>query len=328
MFRLPDGWSRPSQLEDIVLIAGVKIHRSGVAAIAPSGEEIVGAAADRIGSGRDRAWFELAERACVLEALGARASRRLFTEDGKARGEISHTDAFPSSRSPKKWVYSRSNGVAIHRDWASACRRAFWELAERDRVLRSWRGEIAPAPIRMKVSSVCAAKTHEWVACSFPATSGSFSANIEVVGVFAFPRTRNDPFAVGFAARPVLENALSAAIGEATQQLAFLWGEPPTRRARKLPPSPALHLDTYQVHARHDRMRGWLDGAHLRFRGAASEPVSPKRTAIRFIDLSAPWLAGKGRVAKAVCAAALPLTFGESPAMRHLPPALRLHPIP
>lgn len=325
MFRLPDGWSRPSRLEDVVVIAGVKIHRSGVAATAPSGEEVVGAAADRIASARDRAWFELAERACVLEAIGgARKPRRLFTHDGKAVGEISHADAFPSSRSPKTWVYARSNGVAIHRDWESACRRALWELAERDRVLRSWRGEIVPVPIRMKSSSACAEKTHEWLAYSFPAPPGSFAASVRVVGVFAFPRTRKVPFAVGFAARPVEDNALSSAIGEATQQLAFLWGEPPPKRARKLPPSAALHLDTYQVHARHDRVRAWLEGAHGRFR-----QKSPKRTtAIRFLDLTTPWLEGKGRVAKAVCGAALPLMFGDSPAVRHLPPALRLHPIP
>jgi hypothetical protein len=298
---------------------------------APSGEEVVGAAADRIASARDRAWFELAERVCVLEAIrGARRPRRLLTQDGKASGEISHADAFPSSRAPKKWVYARSNGVAIHRDWESACRRALWELAERDRVLRSWRGEIVPVPIRMKPSSTCAEKTHEWLAYSFPASRGSFSPNVHVVGVFGFPRTRSRPLAVGFAARPVEENALSSAIGEATQQLAFLWGERPPKRAPKLPPSAALHLDTYQVHARHDRIRGWLDGAHVRFRPQLSEPtISSKRTpAVRFIDLTTPWLAGRGRVAKAVCVAALPLMFGESPAVRHLPPALRLHPIP
>jgi hypothetical protein len=331
MFRLPEGWSRPSRLEDVVVIAGVKIHRSGVAATAPSGEEVVGAAADRIASARDRAWFELAERVCVLEAMrGARRPRRLLTADGKASGQISHAEAFPASRAPQKWVYARSNGVAIHRDWESACRRALWELAERDRVLRSWRGEIVPVPIRLKSSSACAEKTHEWLAYSFPAPKGSFAANVHVVGVFAFPRTRSGPFAIGFAARPVEENALSAALGEATQQLAFLWGEPPPNRARRLPPSAALHLDTYQVHARHDRMRGWLDGAHVRFRPPSSEPTMPAKRvkATRFIDLTTPWLAEKGRVAKAVCGAALPLMFGESPAVRHLPPTLRLHPIP
>ena len=38
MFRLPDGWSRPSKLDDFVVIGGVKIHRAGVAATAPTGD--------------------------------------------------------------------------------------------------------------------------------------------------------------------------------------------------------------------------------------------------------------------------------------------------
>ena len=328
MFRLPDGWSRPSKLDDFVVIGGVKIHRAGVAATAPTGEQVVGAAANRAAPARERAWFELAERVCVLEAIaGPRRRRRLYTEDGKASGDITHAAAFPASRSPKRWVYARSNGIALHVDWVSACRRAYWELAERDRILRSWLGEIVPVSLRLRPSLACAERTHEWLAYAFPAPEGSFSSGVHVVGVFAFPRSKRVPLAVGFAARPVAENALDAAIGEATQQLAFLWGERPPARVRKLPPGAALHLDAYQVHAHHDRVRGWLDGGHVRFREPSTRPRR-RAARVRFIDLTSPWLEGRARVAKAVCDSALPLVFGDSPTMRGLPPDLRLHPIP
>jgi hypothetical protein len=331
MFRLPEGWSKPSKLDDFIVIEGVKVHRAGIASTAPTGEQVVGAAADRAGPARDRAWFELAERVCILQAIGGpRKKRRLYTDDGAAVGEISHAAAFPVSRSPTRWVYARSNGVAIHRDWKTACRRAFWELAERDRVLRAWRGELRPVSVRLPRATACAENTHEWIACAFPAPEGSWAAKVHVIGVFALPRSKGAPFAAGFAARPMKENALHAALGEATQQLAFLWDERVPSRAPKLRPSPSLHLDTYQLYARQDRIRAWLDGGHLQFRPPKTGSIDDRAAPITFVDLTAPWL-GNGNdgpcVAKAVCASALPLAFGDSPTMRHLPEGLRIHPI-
>jgi hypothetical protein len=49
---------------------------------------------------------------------------------------------------------------------------------------------------------------------------------------------------------------------------------------------------------------------------------------VEFVDLSPPWLPAGLHVAKALCRAALPLVFGESPFASHLPRELQIHPIP
>jgi hypothetical protein len=323
MFRLPDGWSRPARLNDFVLAAGIRIHRSGVAATSPTGEEVCGAAADRTRAATDRAWYELAERVCVVEASSApRRRRKLYSAEGDVVGAIN--DAFPQSPSPRRWIPSRSNGVALHVDWPRACRRAYWELAERDRVLRSWMGEIVPRPIEVPMPST-SRRRYEWVAFSFPADGLSFSEGLEVVGVFAFPRKGRIPLAMGFAARPVLALALAAATTEALQQLAFLWGVRVGGPVDESLVNPDLHLDTYQTRAAHSRLRAWLDGEHRGYARARGRLRRPEP--VRFVDLTGAWLGGKARVAKAICRDAVQLEFGRSPRMQHLPPDLRIHPI-
>src|SRR5262249_30016195 len=145
MFPLPEAWSEPEVCEDVILADEIPCHRAGLSSRAPTGEEIVGAAVDRRGSARWRAWFELLERIRAVEAIGApRASYELVDEGGAPQGATSAAVVFPESDAPDRWRHARSNGVAIHAGWAMACRRALWELAERDRVLRAWHGEIVP----------------------------------------------------------------------------------------------------------------------------------------------------------------------------------------
>lgn len=51
------------------------------------------------------------------------------------------------------------------------------------------------------------------------------------------------------------------------------------------------------------------------------------RADVAFVDLTASWLPRGLRVAKAICAEALPLVFGDPPYARHLDEDLRVHPI-
>lgn len=320
MFRLPDGWGRPTELDDLVVAAGLRIRRAGIVVRSPYGEEISGAAADPARPVLSRAWFELAERVCVVEwCRSAPRRQRLFTEQGDDAGAL--TEPVPRSPSPRRWIPSRSNGVALHRTWLEACERAAWELAERDRVLRAWVGEIVPRPIA--AHAPLSPRRYEWIACSFPVEEATFSEGLEVVGVFAFPREAGVPLAMGFAARPDLDLALGAATSEALQQLAFLWGVPRSRPSTA--PGPGLHLDTFQARRSHGRLRAWLDGGHRAF--ARSRRRVRRPAPVRFLDLTGPWLEGRARVAKAICRDAMPLDFGKSPEMRHLPPDLRIHPI-
>lgn len=328
MFRLPEGWGRPVRVDDLVLAAGLRIHRSGLAVKSPRGEEIFGAAADLARPATARAWFELVERICVVEASEASVRRRaLYTADRDMAGTVE--DPFPRSPSPRRWVPSRSNGVALHIEWSNACRRATWELAERDRVLRSWMGEIVPRPISIG-APFASTDDYEWVGCSFPLEEPSFSEGLEVAGVFAFPRRARLPMAMGFAARPDLPLAIAAATSEALQQLAFLWEAPRSKPSSSDVASPDIHLDTYQARASHSHLRAWLDGEHRPYARSTPRPRlarSQRPSPVQFVDLTGKWLNGRVCVAKAICDDAVRLEFGQTPRLRHLPPELRIHPI-
>jgi ribosomal protein S12 methylthiotransferase accessory factor YcaO len=270
----------------------------------------VGTAAHWAESPADRAYFELLERVAVLDAVRSGAPE----------------DVFPTSSDPARWTYARSNGVALHTDWKTACTRAGQELAERDRLQRAWLGEIDPVPISFDLAASPFALTcsYEWRAYAFPAAAHDrFARDVHVVGIFGFP-TRAAPLVFGYGARMEAGEALLAATREAAQVLAFLWGEPLPDRLPEPAPTPMAHLESFQHPGQHRLLRRWLDGdhrGHRRDRGPADETV-------RFVDLTPPWLAGHAHVVKALCASAIPLTFGRSPVFAHLPAELQVHPIP
>lgn len=326
---LPDGWSELEVVEDIVVVDGVQVHRAGIASIGPSGEEVTGSAAEAASSPLPRSYYELLERAATLEALrNKRSSYEVRSIDGVAAGTCSARDLFPESDEPSRWRYARSNGVAVHRDWSTAASRAFWELAERDRVLRSWYGESAPQRLSWDVSATPLARSqsYQWRIYEFPETDvSSFAKQIAVVGVFGFPTQPDAPLVLGFGARPQLEAAVDAAVTEALQLLAFLWGEALPGAAPPPAPSPDHHLEHFQYPGHHASLREWLDGAHLAFRGNRRVEVRPSR--VSFVDLTPGWLTGGYRVAKAFAPRATPLTFGDPPFAVHLPARLRVHPI-
>ena len=100
----------------------------------------------------------------------ARGSYLMLSEAGDIVGDVPSAKLFPESDAPERWRYARSNGVALHADWSTACRRARWELAERDRVIRSWHGEIRPERLAIDVGTapLGRAKSYDWRAYSFP----------------------------------------------------------------------------------------------------------------------------------------------------------------
>lgn len=299
------GYSPPQVFADEIEIAGARVRRAGIQSTAPSGEEVTGSAAVLEGSPLERAYFELLERAAVLEAA-ARAS-------------------LAPSRDPRSRP-ARSNGVALHRTWEEACYRAGCELAERDRTLGAWYGELPLFAAKLPAWLAAFDSTHDWIARAIPPAPGSRAdADIEVALVFGFPREPGIPLTRGFAGGASRERAIDAAAMEAVQSLAFVWGEPLPAEPPPLAPTPLFHLDYYLWPAHHDQLREWLTSTAITSRAAGATEDDETR----FIDLT-PAAFGDGlRVARAVRGSARALVFGEPPAslLSRLPPARHVHPI-
>jgi hypothetical protein len=329
-FPLPDRWSPPARVEDTVVADRIELRRVGFSTVGPSGEELTGAAADAVQSPVERSYFELLERVATVEALGApRASYDFLNGSGEQAGSKTPGEVFQESGAPSRWRFARSNGVALHASWRDACQRAHWELAERDRVLRAWYGETRPEPLALPcaTTSLAASSSFEWVGCSFPAShEAEFSQGLEVVGVFGLPRRADLPLICGYGARPTSADAVVAAVSEALQLLGFLWDEPVIQRLPAPAPTPAYHLEHHQWPPHRHLIRRWLDEGHTRFWKAA-RPRRHSSAPLGFVDLTPGWMCGGLRVAKAICEAAEPLSFGETPSTCHLPGALRIHPI-
>ena len=295
---LPSGVAAPALYADVVTIAGVGVHRVGLASAIDGGAEITGSAASPSEAPLRRAYFELLERAAVMSAPAPIAA------DARSRP-------------------ARSNGVALHESWEEACIRARFELIERDRVLRSWYGELAPLPARVP-ASLERFVTHEWCACSVP-ESGAADAGVAVAAIIGFPREAGGSLARGFAARASLDEALEAAAVEALQGLAFLWEEALPAEVPEASPTPMFHLDYYLWPAHHAHLRRWLSGAHTRG-GPRSERSEGDET--RYEDLTPPGFGGL-RVARALRPSARPLVFGDAPpSLAAGLPGSHIHPIP
>lgn len=320
-FPLPEGWSPVEIAEDVIDVAGISVRRAGVSTVGPDGEEILGSAADVATSPLERSYFELLERVTIQEAARTARPWDVLASDGR----VLRTDAeiFPVSEAPARWRYARSNGVALHVDWATATLRAQWELAERDRVLRAWYGESTPSILPEEETSRSAVpRGYSWRAYSFP-SAALLRGEVEVIGVFGFPSDETLPFTLGFAGRATRAEAVRDASREALQLLAFLWGEPTPAEAPPPGPTPAHHRDRYQFAPNRRIVRDWLAGGAVLPRPPAAE-AGP--ATVTFVDLTPRWLGGL-RVAKAQSGAAMPLTFGDSPCAGHLPLPHRFHPI-
>jgi ribosomal protein S12 methylthiotransferase accessory factor YcaO len=292
--------------------------------------QAVGSAAEVGEDPTQRATFELLERIALLEAV--RASEREFplrSASGKELGGALLQQVFPPSDAPDQWAFARSSGVSLHTDWTSACEGAARELLERDRVLRAWMGQTLAVRIPNGAASSMFSDTpsYDWRTYLFPAGDAPVSgSDVEVVGVFGFPKAPHMPLVFGYGARSDRSGALLSAQKEALQLLAFLWGESIPDVAPDPVPAPMTHLETYQVRDRHETLLRWLEEGHAAHYRPL--PAAAADDSLRYADLTPSWLAGRCHVARALCPAAISLAFGRSPLLAHLPSHLRIHPIP
>jgi hypothetical protein len=324
VFPLLDGWTLSEAVDDAVTADGIALRRAGVASRKTDGTELTGSAASLDGAPIERARYELLERMATVDAIsGMTVDWKVWSSERTPRGVVSSAEAFPESACPERWRFARSSGVALHCDWDSACKAAREELAERDRVLRSWYGETVPAPVEAPAQLVVAS-SYEWSAFLLPAPERSWSEDVVVAGVIGFPRC-DVPLVLGYGAGTAADVALRKAVGEALQSLAFLWGEPAPQAEPELSPSALGHLEWWLYPGHHDQLKRWLDGQHARYAtNERTQTVTQRETT--YLDLTPKGL-DRHRVVKAMSPAALPLAFGACPFGEHLPSSLRVHPI-
>jgi hypothetical protein len=327
-FPLSGEWSRPTLYTETVSLGTLSLYLCGLSAESRK-ELVTGSAGDLREMPLPRAYFELIERTSLVMA-GCDSSREFVLKDiwGRAIGHAPCSRVFPQSSDPA-YRFSRSNGVASGSSWSSACRAAYWELIERDRVLRSWYGETRPR--RMTLPSwpwlAMLEKHHDWQVYAFPKGSGSGEGT--AVGVFALPRKSEKLISYGFGANRNSSRALERAAAECLQHLGFLWGEALPTVEPPFAPTAEYHQEFYLQPCMHQRVRDWLAGDHAltpcRIRQCTATSVVPE-----FADLTPEILRGKLFVARALPSRELELTFGRGhPRVAEpLPESLQVHPIP
>lgn len=323
-YPLEAAWGEPQLFVEPFSLLGQPLELVGLLAADESGRELTGSAADLGSAAVCRAYFELLERAGAIHATDPKGSSSLRERDGAERGGGGADANGPGSGTG--WLASRSNGVAAHPSWRQACRAAWLEAIERDRVLRAWylSGQAPPAvveaPTRLRVLSSHEVQVHRFEDPDDPCQ------NVEVWGVFLFPRADREPFCCGFGAGATSVEALRKAEIECVQRLGFLQGEalpdaPPTPT-----PTPEFHLDFFLYPPHHARIRRWLCEGLPPARVEGGRPT--RMPMPHFADLTPPSLRGRASVARAVDPGRMPLGFGEGhPWILDADPDARTHPI-
>ncbi|HEY6559486.1 MAG TPA: YcaO-like family protein [Polyangiaceae bacterium] len=324
-------WRVPEMFCDASSVSGLRIHLVGLCCESREGECATGSAASVAGPDVVRAYFELVERAAVLDATSRQGRHDVCGRDGAWRARVAAAELFPESPEPERWRYARSNGVALGRDASDACARAEWELVERDRVLRSWQGESTPLASGVTPDALSASlfDVYEFQSHLFPPAHAEVgSPHVVVAGVFGFPKQASAPLIFGFAGRATAADALDAASRECVQRLGFLWGETIPVTDPPFAPTAEFHQEYFLWPRQHDKLRSWL--AHGRPRQAARPfEVAQRACGERcFADLTPALLRGKLAVMKALPLGELPLVFGESERATSGVPRSDFHPIP
>ena len=328
-YQLPAGWAEPATFTETVRINGVQIFVAGFSSQNETGDPIFGSAASLSENPIDRAYFELLERASVVSMLhDGQRHWDVRDERGIQTGTLRSSELALVSPDPGQWRYARSNGVAVGQSWRDACLRALWELAERDRILRSWYGEIDPVRIEMpcEMIPIGLEELYSFEAYSFDEPVAL--REVHVVAVFGFPKDGDAPLLYGFGARDVRARAMGAAFGECLQRLGFLWGEQIPATQPQFFPTADFHQEWFLWPLTHQHLHGWLAGEHAKIGPVL---IESRRGGSRrvFADITPTELRSRVFVAKGIPRGELPLVFGRghpSVASR-LPDALQVHPI-
>ena len=283
-YPLPEGWTLSEPFVDVIEISSIKLQLLGLVAESANFGPVTASAVCRQQVPWVRAYFELLERVSIL----------------LAREKL--PQIFNPTSPDQKWVYSKSNGVAAHTDSEQAKRASFFELVERDRVLRSWYGQIRPIPVEFPEPPLAEALSAYYRFEAYDFGEG-------VGGVFGFPLAKQHPLVHGFGSRASLKEGLAHAVQETLQRLGFLWGEEVLVGQLEFSPTPDFHLEYFLSEEGAQRIRNWLDGKHLgRFQ--LQDIADPNSENIQYLDLTPLSLQEKVHIYQASAPSRIPLTFG------------------
>ncbi|MES2744790.1 MAG: YcaO-like family protein [Bdellovibrionota bacterium] len=328
-------WTLEPEFTDKVTLENLSIYLSGIEATHPKFGPVTGSAAELGTYPSDRAWYELIERITLVENFTSdQNSYPLLNADGSKTGRILGKEwVFPIAHSPE-YQFSKSNGAALHRTWAEACKRAAFELVERHLILSSWVGLIRPlvtmeGAARSPLNSI--RQLYEVKRVHFGAQKVTNMATpVFVSGVALLPRNETAPLILGFGAGESSRDSLRKAEEETFQRLGFLWGEEIPSELPEFSPTNLYHQDYYLMPQQRDKIEGWLSGA---FYKSPTQDIEPENTLsrtldIHFVDLSL-FAELELKVARAFCPEAIPLVFGKwrGREFSDLPDSLLLHPI-
>jgi hypothetical protein len=317
---LPSIWCESDVFVDTLKLDGLTLGMVGlVARRTEDGELVTGSAASRHDHPVERAYYELMERICILDAARDTSRRfNVFDAEGRIVDKCCAQTVFPPAG--HDFSYARSNGVAAHHEWSNAMKAAELELIERDRVLRSWYGSLLPVrqpvPSDLQRSLV---EDVEWQVYDFPeparshiASRAQAAGSTRVAGVLGFPKKATVPLSYGFCAGQDWHQALTGAVTECLQRLAFLWGEELPGEVPVMKCTADYHQEYYLVPEMHERIRAWLRGEHSILALADAQAFARKGDEVRFIDLQ-PSPSTKNRrphVLRALDQRRWPLVFG------------------
>lgn len=286
--------------EDLAEVGRWKIFLVGLSLRSPSGDLITASAAGLTDYPKQRAFYELVERAWLWQL---RDQIDIEKEGGQS------------------WKLSLSNGVAFGMGKEDASRRALYELVERDRVLRSWYGEFQPKIIDVQEKRYfdeCLNHQVEHQILHF-GTVEVGSESIETIGIYATSDRR--PPIMAWGAGPTIKDAIIKAKSEYVQRLGFLfqeeWGDIPDAST-----TPDFHLAYYFRPEATQWIEEWLHRPSGML--GSYEKINPSE--ISFEKL---WQSQEGySLVRASSSKLLPLTFGPSYPSWYQPKVVTNHPHP
>lgn len=333
-FPLSGRWQAVDIFTDVVSLGAGQVPVVGLASQDGQGRVATGSSAGPWSVSIRKAFFELLERSAILDAEAGQESYAVKDMRGNPLGMLDAARVWPSSPQPHNWRYAKSNGVAAHDSWTAACRAAAMELVERDRVLRSWRGDCGCVDVYMERSQLPFGDCKEIdisiyeIGPQFPKRIGTphhVADDLQTAKVCVMvgrSLAPGWPMVISYGAGVDRDEAMRRAAGEFVQRAALLHGCE-IIAAPEFAPTPDFHQEYFLNPARWPLLSAWL--------GQNAPLVNPDPiTDLAFVDLTPAHLAGKVAIVKAISNTALPLIFGRWPVevLGTLPAAERIwHPI-